>query len=239
MFVLNLRSAVRMLVLGALLLPALSWPTAADARKRQPEAESPLEPGVLWTGSDDGLIHLSRDGGENWQDVTPPALPEWMMINGIDPNPTLPGGLYVAATRYKLDDFASYLLKTTDWGESWTEINDGIPDGHFTRAIRADPGRPGLLYAGTERGVYVSFDDGGSWQSLQLELPIVPITDLAVKNGDLVAATQGRAFWVLDGLAPLRTLDDEVAAAEFHLYPPRPALRLGAGGFSRERSFQG
>lgn len=184
--------------------------------------ESPHEPGVLWTGSDDGLIHLSRDDGATWQDRTPAAMPAWMQINSIEAHPFEKGGLYVAGTRYKLDDFRPYLYRTTDYGATWTEISRGIDPQHFTRVIRADPDRRGLLYAGTERGVYVSFDDGGRWQPLQLDLPIVPITDLAVKQQDLIAATQGRGFWILDDLIPLHQLSTEVAAAPAHLFTPRP-----------------
>ena len=191
--------------------------------------ESPLQEGVLWTGSDDGVIHLSQDGGRGWENVTPRGFPEWLQINSIEAHPFEPGGLYLAGTRYKLDDFRPYLYKTTDWGETWTKITDGIPEDHFTRVIRADPDRRGLLYAGTERGVYVSFDDGASWQSLQLELPIVPITDLAVKEKDLVAATQGRGFWILDDLSPLHQLDVEIAAAPAHLFRPRATHRLRGG----------
>jgi photosystem II stability/assembly factor-like uncharacterized protein len=202
-------------------------------------AESPLQAGVLWAGSDDGLIHLSRDGGENWEDVTPPGLPEWTMINSIEPHPTSAAGLYVAGTRYKLDDFSPYLYKTTDWGKSWERIDSGIAEDHFTRVIRADPGRAGLLYAGTERGVYASFDDGASWRSLQRNLPVVPITDLAVKEDDLVAATQGRSFWILDGLSPLHELSDAVAEAPFHLFPPAAAWRLRGGRSFRTPRFQG
>jgi len=198
--------------------------------------ESPHEAGVLWTGSDDGLVHLSRDGGASWANVTPKGLPEWAMINSIEPHPTVPGGLYLAATRYKLDDFTPYLYATTDWGETWRRIDSGIARDHFTRVVRADPGRPGLLYAGTERGVYVSFDDGGHWQSLQLGLPLVPITDLAVKEGDLLAATQGRGYWILDDLSVLHQLEPEIAAAPLHLFAPRPAHRLISGsGFRPPR----
>ena len=193
--------------------------------------ESPHEAGVFWAGSDDGLVHVSRDGGANWTDVTPPDLPEWTMINSIEAHPFEQGGLYVAATGYKQDDFRPYLYRTTDWGQTWTRITDGIPEDHFTRAIRADPDRAGLLYAGTERGVYVSFDDGAGWQSLQLNLPQVPITDLAVKNGDLVAATQGRSYWILDDLTLLHQMTEEVAAASAHLFAPRPTYLLGGGGF--------
>lgn len=192
--------------------------------------ESPHEAGVLWTGSDDGLLHLSRDGGKSWANVTPPQMPEWTMINSIEAHPFEPGGLYVAATRYKLDDFRPYLYKTEDWGATWTEITTGIDALHFTRVIRADPERRGLLYAGTERGVYLSFDDGAHWQSLQLKLPTVPITDLAVKENDLIAATQGRGFWILDDLSTLHQLDENLAGAASHLFAPRPAYRLGGGG---------
>ena len=190
--------------------------------------ESPHEAGVLWAGSDDGLVHLSRDGGETWSDVTPAGLPEWSQINSVEAHPSEPGGLYLAATRYKSDDFRPLLYKTVDYGKTWSRIVDGIAPDHFTRVLRADPDRPGLLYAGTERGVYVSFDDGGRWQSLQLELPVVPITDLAVKDGDLVAATQGRGFWILDDLSLLHQVEPGETGSK--LYRPRPTHRLVAGG---------
>ena len=205
-------------------------------------AESPLEPGVLWAGSDDGLLHLSRDAGETWTDVTP-DWPEWMQVNSIEPHPFEPGGLYVAGTRYKSDDFRPYLYRTTDWGATWRKIDSGIPEDHFTRVIRADPERPGMLFAGTERGVYASFDDGASWRPFQLELPIVPITDLAIRDDDLVAATQGRGYWILDDLAPLRQLTEEVAAGvaegeagEPVLFDPYPAHRLRAGRAEEPRA---
>ena len=196
-------------------------------------AESPVEPGVIWTGSDDGLVQLTRDGGKTWKNVTPKGIPEWIQINQIDASPLDKGTAYVAATMYKWDDHRPYLYKTSDYGATWTRIDSGIDPGHFTRVIKADPVRRGLLYAGTERGMYVSFDDGGHWQPFQLNLPVVPVTDLAIKDGDLVAATQGRGFWILDDLAPVR----EVAARRdlggdaVHLFPPAPAYRLsGAGG---------
>lgn len=192
-------------------------------------AESPVEKGVLWCGSDDGLIHVSKDAGKSWTKVAPPDLPEWAQINSIEPHPTVKGGLYVAATRYKLDDFRPYLYCTTDYGKSWKKIVTGIPEQHFTRVIRADPKRPGLLYAGTEQGMYVSFDDGGHWQSLQLNLPTVPITDLAIKNNDLVVATQGRSFWILDDLTVLHQVDGKQAQAALNSYTPAPAYRLAAG----------
>jgi photosystem II stability/assembly factor-like uncharacterized protein len=193
--------------------------------------ESPHEKGVLWCGSDDGLIHLSRDDGKKWVNVTPPDLPAWSQINSIEAHPTEKGGLYVAATRYKLDDFKPYLYRTTDYGKTWTKIVSGIKEDHFTRVIRADPKRKGLLYAGTERGMVVSFDDGANWQSLQLNLPIVPITDLTIKDDDLVVATQGRSFWVLDDLTPLHQVRPEVVKRGMHLFAPRGAYRLP--GFGR------
>ncbi|MCP3917381.1 MAG: glycosyl hydrolase [bacterium] len=188
--------------------------------------ESPHEEGVLWAGSDDGRVHVTRDGGVSWTDVSPTTLPPWTQVNGIEAHPTEPGGLYLAGTRYKLDDFEPYLFATLDYGATWREISAGIPPGHFTRAIRADPERAGLLYAGTERGVHVSFDDGASWSTLQLDLPVVPVTDLAVKENDLVVATQGRGYWILDDLSVLHQWDAG-QAGETVLYEPRPALRLG------------
>jgi photosystem II stability/assembly factor-like uncharacterized protein len=196
-------------------------------------AESPLEPGVIWTGSDDGLIHVTRDGGKNWKNVTPKGMPEWIMINQLDASPHDKGSAYVAATMYKSDDNRPYLYKTNDYGATWTRIDAGIDPGHFTRVIRADPARRGLLYAGTERGVYASFDDGAHWQPLQLNLPIVPVHDLTVKDGDLIAATHGRSFWVLDNLAPLRDLaaNHDFKGAAAHLFPPAPSYRYtDAGG---------
>jgi photosystem II stability/assembly factor-like uncharacterized protein len=181
---------------------------------------------VIWCGSDDGLVHVTRDGGANWTNVTPPDLPEWAMINSLEVHPTEPGGLYLAATRYKLDDFRPYLFKTTDYGQTWTPINNGIDRRHFTRVVRADPGRAGLLYAGTENGMYVSFDDGQAWQPFQLNLPIVPITDLAIKNGDLIVATQGRSFWVLDDLSLLHQWQPEITQAPAHFFQSRPTFRM-------------
>ncbi|MDP9120795.1 MAG: glycosyl hydrolase, partial [Acidobacteriota bacterium] len=190
-------------------------------------AASRLDPGVLWAGSDDGLVHLSQDGGKTWRNVTPKGLPEWSQVNAIDADPWTQGGAYLAATRYKLDDRQPSLWKTSDFGRTWSRIDRGIDREHFTRVVRADPVRRGLLYAGTEEGVYVSWDDGGRWQKLQANLPVVPVTDLLVHAGDLVAATQGRGFWILDDLTPLRELAAEpaVAAAPLHLFALRPAHR--------------
>jgi len=197
-------------------------------------AESPRDADVLWAGSDDGRVHVTRDGGATWEDITPPMMPEWSQVNSLDVHPTEAGGVYVAATRYKSDDFRPLLYRTTDWGATWTPIVAGIPEDEFTRVVRADPDREGLLYAGTERGLYYSMDDGASWQPLQLNLPVVPITDLAIKNRNLIAATQGRGFWILDDLAVLHQLDEASRSADVHLYQPQSAIRLSAGGRAEE-----
>ncbi len=189
-------------------------------------APSPHEKGVLWAGSDDGLIHVTRDDGKTWQDVTPKGIPEWIQINSIDVSQHEKGAAYVAATMYKFDDFRPYLYKTSDYGKTWTKIVNGIPDGAFTRVVREDPVRRGLLYAGTETGLYVSFDDGASWQPFQRNFPAVPVTDLTIKNGDLVVATQGRSFWILDDLTPLRLWNEKTARADVFLFPTRPAHRV-------------
>lgn len=195
-------------------------------------AESPRERGLFWAGSDDGLIHISRDNGETWENVTPQDLPEWALISIIEPSPHDPATAYVAATRYKLDDFQPYLYKTHNYGKTWVKITTGIPDNDFTRVIREDPQRRGLLFSGTETGLYVSFDDGGHWQSLKLNLPTVPIHDLVVKDDDLVVATHGRSFWILDDISPLRQMSDEVPESKVHLFTPRPAYRfISSGGF--------
>jgi photosystem II stability/assembly factor-like uncharacterized protein len=191
-------------------------------------AESPHERDVLWAGTDDGLVHLSRDRGRTWQPVTPPAMPEWALVSVIEPSPHDAGACYVAATRYKLDDTRPYLLKTRDYGRTWTRITEGLPDGEITRVVRADPSRRGLLYCGTETGVWISFDDGGSWQRLRANLPVTPIHDLIVKDTDLVVATHGRSFWILDDLTPLHQMADAVASADAHLFAPRPAVRWRA-----------
>jgi photosystem II stability/assembly factor-like uncharacterized protein len=189
-------------------------------------AESPRQPGLLWAGSDDGRVHLSRDAGKNWQAITPPDLPDWSTVCTIDPSPHDPAKAYLVATRYKLDDTRPYLYKTADYGATWTRITNGIPDDDFTRVIREDPDRSGLLYAGTETGVYVSWDDGGSWHSLRGNLPAVPVYDLAVKEQDLVAATHGRSFWILDDLTLLHQWRDEVTRADAHLFTPRATYRV-------------
>jgi photosystem II stability/assembly factor-like uncharacterized protein len=198
--------------------------------------ESIHDPNVIWAGSDDGLLHITRDGGKNWENVTPPDLPEWMQINCIEPHPTEPGGLYIAGTKYKLDDFKPYLYKTTDYGKTWLKIVDGIDLKHFTRAIRADAVRPGLLYAGTESGLYISFDDGENWKSFQCNLPVVPITDLALKDKDLIVATQGRSFWILDDLSCVHQWSSEAAAKPVKLFATRPVYRMRGRGGSSSRT---
>jgi photosystem II stability/assembly factor-like uncharacterized protein len=195
--------------------------------------ESVHEKGLFWAGSDDGLVHISRDGSKTWEDVTPPDLPEWTRVDVIEVSPHDPATAYLSATRYKFDDNRPFLFKTKDYGKSWTRITDGIPEDDFTRVIREDPVRRGLLYAGTETGVYVSLDDGGSWQRLQLNLPTVPISDLLVKDNDLVVATNGRSFWILDDLAVLRQAVADRAEDAPRLFQPAPTYRftppLGAG----------
>jgi photosystem II stability/assembly factor-like uncharacterized protein len=192
-------------------------------------AESPVEPGVLWAGSDDGLVSVTRDGGQTWSNVTPKGMPDWIMINEIDASPLDKGTAYLAATMYKWDDFRPYLYKTSDYGKTWTKITDGIPATEFTRVIRADSKRRGLLFAGTEHGVYVSYDDGGHWQSLQLKLPIVPIHDILVHDDALILATHGRGFWMLDDIEPLRQLAPDLATKPAHLFTPAAAWRMDGG----------
>ncbi len=198
--------------------------------------ESPYEKDLLWAGSDDGLLHVSKDGGKTWTNVTPKGMPEFMMFNSIDADPFVKGGAYVAGTRYKLGDYQPYLYKTKDYGQSWEKITTGIEDQHFTRVVRADPKKEGLLYAGTENGMYISFNDGENWQSFQMNLPIVPITDLTIKDDNLIAATQGRSFWMIDDLTPLHQLSEEVANSDFYLYKPMPSWRIGGRGGRASRT---
>ena len=196
-------------------------------------AESPIKEGLLWTGSDDGLIHISRNDGNTWENVTPKDMPEWMMINSIEPSVYNEGTCYVAGTKYKTGDFEPYLYKTIDYGKSWKKITNGIANEHFTRVLREDPVKEGFLYAGTETGIYFSNNEGIYWQPLQLNLPIVPITDLAVKNNNLIVATQGRSLWVLDDLSLLHQALD-VDKEENILFKPKETYRMG--GSSNDKS---
>lgn len=188
--------------------------------------ESALEKDLLWSGSDDGLVFISKDGGKNWANVTPPDAPKWMMWNAIETHPSKKGVAYITGTRYKLDDFTPYIYKTTDYGKTWTLITNGIAPMHFTRVMRADHKRDGLLYAGTEYGMYISYDDGANWKSFQLNLPLVPITDLTIKENDLVVATQGRAFWVLDDLTVVQQYDPAIPGKKLHVFPINDVWRI-------------
>ena len=201
-------------------------------------AESLHEKGVFWAGSDDGLVHISRDGGKTWEDITPNGLPEWSLISMIEPSPHDPAAAYMAATRYKLDDTRPMLYKTGDYGATWVNVSAGIPQHDYTRVVREDPGRRGLLYAGTETGIYVSFDDGASWDSLQSNLPKSPVYDLVLKDDELVVATHGRSFWVLDDVTPLRQFAGDLAGRDLHLMKPRATYRL-PGPFGARRSAPG
>ena len=196
-------------------------------------AESPVARGLIWTGSDDGLVHVTRDGGKNWQNVTPSALGPWSRVNELDASPHDAGTAYLAVNRYQMDDRRPYIYRTRDYGKTWTPIVNGIADRDFVRVVREDPERKGVLYAGTEHGVYVSVDDGARWRSLALNMPVVAITDLDIRQGDLVAATQGRGFWVLDDLSPIRQDSDARSTTAAHLFTPPTAYRVQGGGRGR------
>ncbi len=191
--------------------------------------ESKQEDGLIWTGSDDGLVHVTKDGGKNWTNATPKKMPEWMMINCIEIDPFTKGGAYIVGTKYKSGDYLPYIYKTENYGKTWKQITNGIGAEDFTRALRADPKRKGLLYAGTERGMYISFDDGANWQKFQLNLPIVPITDLAIKNNNLIAATQGRSFWMIDDLTPIHQLTNSIIKEDVILFKPQDSYAMSGG----------
>jgi photosystem II stability/assembly factor-like uncharacterized protein len=195
-------------------------------------AESPVQAGLIWAGSDDGLVHLTRDDGRTWTDVTPKQLPAWTRVNLIEPSRYDAGAAYLVGDRHMLDDPRPLIYKTTDFGATWTEIIQGLPPTVSVESVRQDTMRRGLLFAGTEDGIYVSFDDGGNWQSLQLNLPHVPVYDMTVHGDDLAIATHGRAFWMLDDITPLRQATAAIAPDPVHLYNPAPAYReRGGGGF--------
>jgi photosystem II stability/assembly factor-like uncharacterized protein len=195
--------------------------------------ESPYEKDLLWTGSDDGLIYVSKDGGKNWKNVTPKDAPKWIMWNSLDADPFKKGAAYAVGTKYKSDDFTPYIYKTEDYGNTWKLITNGIAKTDFARVVRADQKRPGLLYCGTEYGMYISFDDGASWKRFQLNLPMVPVTDLTIKENDLVVATQGRAFYVLDDLNVLQQMDPAISSKAIHVFGVTPAYRMPGNRFSQ------
>ena len=192
--------------------------------------ESPYEKDLLWTGSDDGLIYVSKDAGKNWDNVTPKDAPKWIMWNCVESDPFKKGAAYFVGTKYKLDDYTPYIYKTEDYGKTWKLIVNGIAKTDFARCLRADHKRPGLLYAGTEYGMYISYDDGASWKKFQLNLPVVPITDLTIKNNDLIVATQGRAFWAIDDLTPIQQMNSEVASKNLIVFPVNDSYRMLGGG---------
>lgn len=204
-------------------------------------AESPYEKDLILAGSDDGLLNITRDGGKNWAKLSVAGMPEWTMINSVEFSPHEKGAAYIATTSYKSGDYKPYLFKTKDYGKTWTKITDGIDPNHFTRVVRTDLKRQGLLYAGTEFGMYISFDDGTSWKPFQLNLPIVPVTDLTIKNDNLIAATQGRSFWLIDDITPLHQINETIATSDFHLYKPMPSYRMngGQGGWRGEPKSEG
>ena len=200
--------------------------------------ESPVQKDLIWAGTDDGLVHLTRDGGQKWENVTPKAMPEWGTVSMIEASPRDAGTAYIAVERHKMDDFAPYVFKTSDFGKNWTKLVTGIPANDYVHAVRVNPSRTGLLFAGTEQGVYVSFDDGAHWQALQINLPVAPVNDLVIKkndhSNDLVVATHGRSFWVLDDITPLEQYEESVPQQEAHLFtPPATSHTLFLGSFFR------
>ncbi|MGC0772788.1 MAG: hypothetical protein WB543_07610 [Candidatus Acidiferrum sp.] len=198
-------------------------------------AESPKQEGELWAGTDDGLVQLTRDGGKTWANVTPKEMPEWAMVSLIEASPFDPGTAYIAVDGHKLDNFKPYVFKTTDFGKSWTKITTGLPDDSYVHAVREDPKRKGLLYAGTETGIWGSFNDGANWQPLQLNLPPTPIHDLIIHDDALIVATHGRSFWALDGLGPLRQASASIGAEDAHLFTPDTAFRTREGHVNPRR----
>jgi photosystem II stability/assembly factor-like uncharacterized protein len=192
--------------------------------------ESEFEKDLIWSGSDDGLIHVSKDGGKNWENVTPKDCPKWIMWNSVEVDPFKKGAAYFVGTRYKLDDFSPYIYKTEDYGKTWKRIDNGINSLHFTRALRADRIRGGLLYAGTEYGMYISYDDGANWKPFQLNLPVLSVTDLAIKENDLIVGTQGRSIYILDDLSVVQQAGNDIASKSLHVFSPYSAYRMSGGG---------
>lgn len=182
--------------------------------------ESPVQRDLIWAGTDDGLVQLTRDGGQHWENVTPKAMPEWGTVSMIEASPRDAGTAYIAVERHKSDDFKPYIFKTSDFGKTWNNLAEGIPANDYVHAVRVDPRHLNLIFAGTEQGVYVSFNDGAHWQPLQLNLPPAPVNDLVVKNDDLVVATHGRSFWILDDITPLEQYTDSIPQEEAHLFTP-------------------
>jgi photosystem II stability/assembly factor-like uncharacterized protein len=191
-------------------------------------APSPRAAGQIWAGSDTGLVHLTRDGGKSWTNVTPRGLPLWSKISIVEPGHFDAATAYVAVDRHRMNDISPWIFRTHDFGKTWSRINSGIPEGAYVRAVREDPVRKGLLFAGTELGVFFSINDGDSWQPLQLNLPVSPVHDLVIKDNDLVIATHGRSFWILDDISPLRELSSQIASAPAHLFKPATAMRIRA-----------
>jgi photosystem II stability/assembly factor-like uncharacterized protein len=193
-------------------------------------SESPLQKGLIWVGSDDGLVHITRDGGKSWNRITPSQLPQWACVNIIEASAYSAGAAYLAADLHFSDDLRPMIFKTGDYGKTWKEITRGIPANDYVHSVHADPERKGLLYAGTETGIFVSFDDGENWQPLQLNLPHTPVFDTAIHGNDLIAATHGRAFWVLDDITPLRQVTSQITNLSAYLYKPESAVRVHAAG---------
>jgi photosystem II stability/assembly factor-like uncharacterized protein len=185
--------------------------------------ESPAQKDLIWAGTDDGLVHITRDAGQHWENVTPKAMPEWGTVSMIEASPTEAGTAYIALERHKLDDFAPYVFKTSDFGKTWAKLVNGLPANSYVHAVRVDPKRASLLFVGTESGVFISYNDGAQWQPLQHNLPVSPVNDLVVKNDDLVVATHGRSFWVLDDITPLRQYSDSIPQQDAHLFTPAVA----------------
>jgi len=217
---------------------ASGWPITRDVTGEEVYStlysirESLLEQGVIWTGSNDGLFYITRDNGAHWTNITPPDLPDGGRVQFLEPSPHRPGSAYYAVHRFLLGDYAPYIYRTDDYGETWTLLTDGtngIPADWPTRVVREDPGREGLLYGGTEFGLFISFDNGAHWQSFQQNLPNVPVADMKVFRDDLIVATQGRSFWILDNVSALHQMTDEIAGKDVHLYTPRDGYRTRDG----------